>query len=130
RTHVLGPSTSTRVTADLSVETAEMDAFLSVLYPLDFKDGDLKTRAEWTAVLKLATRWSFQSIRDLAINKLNFPLFFSPVDRLELARTYNVQEWVDVAIQAICARRQCLTLPEIRRMTVEDLALITTLRDK
>ncbi|KAI0030323.1 hypothetical protein K488DRAFT_26616, partial [Vararia minispora EC-137] len=105
------------------VTSTELDAFLSVLYPENFTVGDLTEQIEWIAVLKLATQWSFQSIRHLAITKLD-PLV-SPMDRLLLARAYNVQIWVDVALHALCIREEPLSLPEIRRMAYIDIALIS-----
>ncbi|KAI0030322.1 hypothetical protein K488DRAFT_19537, partial [Vararia minispora EC-137] len=81
---------------------------------------------EWTAVLKLATRWSFASIRSLAIR--NLEELVSPIDRLALARTYSIEDWVDTAIGDIIARKEALSLTEAKTMSYEDLALITAIR--
>ncbi|KAI0030325.1 hypothetical protein K488DRAFT_87895 [Vararia minispora EC-137] len=104
------------------IKTGEFEAFLCVLFPKDFAHGDLSTQSQWIAVLKLATRWSFQSIRDLAITKLDS--IVSPIDRLELARTYEIRAWVDIALEDLCKRQQSPSLPDIRRMAHTDIALV------
>jgi hypothetical protein len=82
----------------------------------------LNEQAEWVAVLKLSTMWSFESIRFLAIAKLD--RMITHLDRLIISRAYNVQEWVDLALKEICKRDKPFSLHEIRRMAYIDIALV------
>jgi hypothetical protein len=77
-------------------------------------------------VLHLSTRWDFASIRRLALNNIQPP---TPYDRLVLARTYSVDDWVIPALSALCERRAPLSLDEARQMDIEDVVLVATVRE-
>jgi hypothetical protein len=77
-------------------------------------------------VLQLSTRWDFASIRRLALNNIQPP---TPHDRLLLARTYSVNDWVVPALYELCERSAPLSLNEARKMDVEDLVLVATVRE-
>jgi hypothetical protein len=77
-------------------------------------------------VLHLSTRWDFASIRRLALNNIQPP---TPYDRLLLARTYSVDQWVIPALSALCERRAPLSLDEARQMDIEDVVLVATVRE-
>ena len=81
---------------------------------------------EWKSVLHLSTRWSFPSIRMLALNNIQPP---TPYDRLILARTYSVDHWVIPALSALCERGPPLSLDEARKMDIEDVVLVATVRE-
>ena len=81
---------------------------------------------EWKSVLHLSTRWSFTSIRRLALTAIKPP---TPLDRLVLARTYSVDDWVVPALSALCERTEPLTLSEARQMDIEDVVLVVTVRE-
>ena len=77
-------------------------------------------------MLHLSTRWGFTSIRKLALSSIEPP---TPHDRLLLARTYSVDNWVIPALSALCERSTPLTLPEAREMSIEDVVLVSTVRE-
>ena len=77
-------------------------------------------------MLHLSTRWDFASIRRLALNNIQPP---TPHDRLILARTYSVDHWVIPALSALCEREAPLSLHEARRMDIEDVVLVSTVRE-
>jgi hypothetical protein len=53
----------------------------------------------------------------------------TPHDRLLLARTYSVDDWVVPALSALCERTAPLNLSEARRMDIEDVVLVVTVRE-
>ncbi|KAI0315209.1 hypothetical protein OF83DRAFT_372675 [Amylostereum chailletii] len=110
------------------IKAKEFDTFLSVLYPRDFARRDVYTVEGWTAVLKLATRWSFASIQDLAIQELD--LIVDPVGRLVLARAYEIYGWDEEALGDLCARTESLSVEEMREMSIEDIAYVVGKREK
>lgn len=65
------------------------------------------TVAEWTAILRLADTWDFQSIRALAINHLT-PIA-TDIDKIVLGREFGVDEWLASAYLAVCVREHSLT---------------------
>jgi hypothetical protein len=126
------------------IESRDFDAFLSILYPeyvfwaviyrptyrgvsvaSDFEGNDFSYE-EWKSVLHLSTRWSFTSIRRLALGSINPP---TAHDRLLLARTYSVDDWVVPALSALCERMTPITLSEARQMSIEDVVLVSTVRE-
>ena len=81
---------------------------------------------EWKSVLHLSTRWGFTSIRRLALGAIKPP---TPHDRLLLARTHSIDDWVVPALSALCERTEPLTLSEARQMDIEDVVLVVTVRE-
>jgi len=77
-------------------------------------------------VLHLSTRWDFASIRKLALSSIEPP---TPHDQLLLARTYAVDDWVVPALSALCERTTPVTLSEARQMSIEDVVLVSTVRE-
>ncbi|KAI0311487.1 hypothetical protein OF83DRAFT_1036384, partial [Amylostereum chailletii] len=123
--NVDGPDNTSAFFQDVTLD--EMNAFMSVLYPLDLKNGDVHAQSEWISVLRLSTLWQFASIRALALRQLD-PLL-SPVDHLVVARSHNVESWVESALTDLCVRDNPLRLVEIRQMTYEDIALVGEIRE-
>ena len=77
-------------------------------------------------MLHLSTRWGFASIRRLALGSMEPP---TAHDRLLLARTYSVDDWVIPALSALCERTTPLSLSEARKMSIEDVVLVSTVRE-
>jgi len=107
------------------VERKDFEAFLSVIYPDDFEGHDLSYE-QWKSVLDLSTRWSFVSLRRLALGSIDPP---TPFDQLLLARAYSVDEWVLPALSELCERTVPLSLNEARQMSIEDVVLVNTVRE-
>jgi hypothetical protein len=91
----------------------------------DFEEHSLSYE-QWKSVLSLSTLWGFASLRRLALKSIDPP---TPFDQLLLARAYSVDDWVSAALTALCERTVPLSLSEARQMTVEDVVLITTVRE-
>ncbi|KAH8996881.1 hypothetical protein EDB92DRAFT_1539508 [Lactarius akahatsu] len=107
------------------VKRKDFEAFLSVLYPEDFEEHDLSYE-QWRSVLHLSTRWGFASLRKLALRSINPPTSY---DRLVLARTYAVDDWILPALTALCERKAPLSLDEARGLSIEDVVLVATVRE-
>jgi hypothetical protein len=91
----------------------------------NFEENDLSYE-EWKSVLCLSTRLGFTSIRKLALNSIEPP---TQHDRLLLARKYSVDDWVVPALSAMCERTAPLTLSEARQMDIEDVIVVSTVRE-
>lgn len=110
-----------------NVKSKDLDAFLSVLYPLDFNALEKYSFEELSSILDLSTRWGFTSIRYMAIRCMEPP---TPHERLILGRKYGVDEWIPLALQELCERPQPLTTDEARLMDFEDVVLVGSVREK
>jgi len=53
----------------------------------------------------------------------------TPFDKLLLSRAYSVDHWVLPALSALCERPVPLSLNEARQMSIEDIVLVTTVRE-
>jgi hypothetical protein len=81
---------------------------------------------QWESVLRLSTLWGFATMRQLALESIHPATSF---DRLLLARTYSVGPWLAAAISALCERTEPLSLDEARQMRIEDVVIISTIRE-
>ncbi|KZP11506.1 RHD3-domain-containing protein [Athelia psychrophila] len=110
------------------VRAAHFDHLLSILYPSEYGTAiyTASTVDEWTAILHLAVRWGFQSIRTLAIAQLT-PIA-TDIDKIVLGRQYEINPWLHEAFTAVCMREQSVTKEEGRRMRVEDIIEINAIR--
>ena len=77
-------------------------------------------------MLHLSTRWGFTSVRELALSSIEPP---TPHDQLLLARAYSVDRWVIPALSVLCERTMPLTLSEARQMSIEDVVLVSAVRE-
>jgi len=97
-----------------NVETQDFEQLLSIFYPstylLDFPET--KTVSEWTSILRLATKWAFTSLRELAIQRL-FGIT-SPVEKIVLAHTFTIPDWLPNAYADLCKREAPITIDEGR----------------
>jgi hypothetical protein len=83
--------------------------------------------AELSSILDLSTRWGFTSIRDMAIRCLKPP---TAHQRLVLGRKYGIDQWVLPALQELCERPEPPTRDEARLMSLEDVILVGSVREK
>ncbi|KAF7350933.1 BTB domain-containing protein [Mycena sanguinolenta] len=108
------------------INAVDFDRFLSVLYPLDFTTRDIASTEEWTSVLSLASRWEFNSLRELAMQHLF--VITSAVERIALGRRYDIPCWLVPAYAEVCERKEPLTLAEGRLLGLEDTVCIGQVR--
>ncbi|KZP33808.1 hypothetical protein FIBSPDRAFT_667194, partial [Athelia psychrophila] len=108
------------------VEVAHFDLFLSILYPSEYGVYLATTVDEWAAILHLAARWGFGSIRTLSIKHLA-PIA-TDIDKIVLGRKYGIDQWLHEAFIAVCMREQSLTKEEGRKIKVDDIIEISAIR--
>jgi hypothetical protein len=78
--------------------------------------------SEWTDVLRLSSKWEFNDLRSATIKAMR-PLA-SCVDRIALARTYEIAEWLPDAFEEVLAREEDLMVDEAKRIPLEDIVAI------
>ncbi|VDC03763.1 unnamed protein product [Peniophora sp. CBMAI 1063] len=109
------------------VRKEEMDAFLSTLYPTSGSDMKAKALEEWVAVLRLSTMWKFKGKRELAISVLGIAA--PPLEKLRLARAYDVEAWLHPAFVALCVRHKTLSLKEAEKLPLRDVMRLVSARE-
>ncbi|KAI0268465.1 hypothetical protein BGY98DRAFT_1019453 [Russula aff. rugulosa BPL654] len=110
-----------------NVKSRDLDAFLSVLYPLNFNALGGYSFEDLSSILDLSTRWGFTSIRDMAIRCLKPP---TAHQRLILGRKYGIDDWILPALHELCERPEPPTRDEARLMGLEDVILVGSVREK
>ncbi|KAF8641764.1 hypothetical protein AX16_009841 [Volvariella volvacea WC 439] len=106
------PGSKTQVIKLSHVTTLDFERFLCVLYPLRFDHYEAASSEEWISILKVATRWRFESVRELAISNLSFSLENSPVDKVVIGRKYDAPQLVKEGCEALCTVNTPLTEDE------------------
>ncbi|EKM59089.1 uncharacterized protein PHACADRAFT_191395 [Phanerochaete carnosa HHB-10118-sp] len=108
-------------------KSSDFDAFLSVLYSTCYRPPDITSVDEWSAVLRLATEWSFDGICNLAIERLE--LIASPIEKIILSHSHSIPNWLPAAYVSLCRRPHPLTAAEIRAIEAEDVEVVMSVRE-
>jgi hypothetical protein len=91
------------------------------LFIRDLSEPEIKSVEEWTSILSVATNWSFTQLRKRAINMLSTKA--NAVQRITIARRYNVKELAYAGYEELCMRSQPVPLQD-----AEELGLKTVLK--
>ncbi|KAH9925352.1 uncharacterized protein BXZ73DRAFT_50084 [Epithele typhae] len=105
----------------------EFRALLRVLFRPQYGPTRTYDKAHWIAVLKLSTMWLFDTLRDTAIEEIA-RYVAAPLDRIELARTYDIPHWCEPAFAALC-RQERLSPEELERLGWNDGAKLVHVRE-
>ncbi|KAL1678998.1 hypothetical protein EV122DRAFT_289892 [Schizophyllum commune] len=100
----------------------EFRQFLRILLPRNAlrPDHDL-TQEQWTHVLKLATMWDFDDVRQLAVSKMG-KMEMSRDQRFRLGRAYSVSKWYHGVLKDLVQRVEPLTKEDVDLVGI-DIAL-------
>ncbi|TFK74667.1 hypothetical protein BDN72DRAFT_833194 [Pluteus cervinus] len=111
------------------VKKADFKALLGIMYPKNFQSLPIAfTVDQWTSVLKLSTMWEFDKIRNLSIERLKAQLS-DPIQKLVLARRYEIESWKLPAIRKLVERRDPITLREGMAIGIEAALKIASIRE-
>lgn len=89
--------------------------------------GDLRTTADWVAVLKVASRLDFVRHRDLAVTKL--VVLTTPIERIQLGKSFDIPSWLGRAYREVCLRDTPLTVDEGHKVGLVDAVKISAVRE-
>jgi hypothetical protein len=84
---------------------------------------------EWEIILKLAHRWTFAEVKDLAVRELE-KLIFPDLDRIVTYQANAVEPRLLIPYYArLCEREEPLTLPEGMKLGMETTLTIARARE-
>jgi len=83
---------------------------------------------EWISILKLATLWDMPRIRERAIRHM-VPIMTDPVRKIEIAREYDIDDWMLPALNQLVQRDQALTMEEGERLGMEYTLKLASIRE-
>ncbi|KAF8627644.1 hypothetical protein AX15_004338 [Amanita polypyramis BW_CC] len=108
------------------VSQADFDRLLACLYPAELMFEDNRTLEDWTTILKLASRWGFDSLRKRAVSEIDN--LASPVDRVVLGHEYSISEFLLPAYLALCQSSIPLSEEEGDRLGMKNVINIYRVR--
>lgn len=89
----------------------------------DFRRPAASTAEEWLCILRVAHRWEFRSICELALENLS-PIA-SLVDKIVCARTLGGPlDWIGSSYATLCQRDEAITSEEGRRLGIDEVLCI------
>ncbi|KAF8216987.1 hypothetical protein K438DRAFT_2007695 [Mycena galopus ATCC 62051] len=120
------------------ISSKDFQQLLKVLYPLDMPhiltvSGGMHnwmTKDEWIAVLKLSTQWRFLEARNLALQQLHRRTDIQGVERILLARQYDVAPWLRLGYRDLAKRADLISREEAEKIGWETAFLLSQVREK
>ncbi|KAJ7464530.1 hypothetical protein FB451DRAFT_1263750 [Mycena latifolia] len=98
------------------ISSVDFHRLLKVLYPLDIPQILSMPKEEWISVLKLSTLWRFLDARDLAIQQLTERGGLGSVERILLARQYDVAPWLRLGYTELARREEGISLEDAEKI--------------
>ncbi|KAJ7656478.1 hypothetical protein DFH06DRAFT_1199690 [Mycena polygramma] len=98
------------------ISRVDFERLLKVLYPLDIPQILSMAKDNWISVLKLSTLWYFLDARDLAIKQLNDRGDIGSVERILLARQYDVASWLRIGYTDLARREEGISLEDAEKI--------------
>ncbi|KIL60498.1 hypothetical protein M378DRAFT_168102 [Amanita muscaria Koide BX008] len=127
RTHGLGTLGGETFFILRDVKKVDFDRLLACLYPRALLVEEAETTEEWISVLKLASKWGFETLRSRAISKMG-RMVASPVDMVVLGRQYDIPDILLDGYVTLCRDTTPLSSEEGRRLGVEGVVNIYRIR--
>jgi hypothetical protein len=94
----------------------------------DSQQDDSLTLEEWTSVLNLSSMWQFHAIRATAI-KVMGNLSMDLVDKIVIARRYDISSWLVSALNALVQREKPIDMCEGNRLGMGWVLKVAELRE-
>ncbi|TBU29227.1 hypothetical protein BD309DRAFT_989924 [Dichomitus squalens] len=110
------------------VTEEEFRPLLWVMFRAGYGSARILTQPQWTSVLRLATMWIFDDIRERAITELS-RLVTSPAARIVLARRYNIPGWLEPALTTLAQQEQPLSAQDLEALGWETAAKLFQIRE-
>ncbi|KAF8911639.1 hypothetical protein CPB84DRAFT_1842118 [Gymnopilus junonius] len=84
-------------------------SLVKALYPKTPSAQLYLSSSEWLSVLKLATKWYFLRLREIAINELERLHELTSVEKVTFGRQYKVSSWVVQGFQELVNRKTSIS---------------------
>ncbi|KAF5317083.1 hypothetical protein D9611_003655 [Ephemerocybe angulata] len=115
----------------LDVTAHEFHVFLKALYPKQLQGELTLSTDEWFIVLKLSTKWLFNNLRKLAIEKLS-PLagvYSINIEQIHLGEEFNVEAWLLSGYRQLVKRDPPITIEEAEKLGWQNAIKLCALRE-
>ncbi|KAI5988173.1 hypothetical protein EDD15DRAFT_1388803 [Pisolithus albus] len=113
----------------LDVKSEDFAKFLWVWYNPRYRYGG-ESKETWLAIITLATRWGFGSMRELAIRQLE-RFSMSPVDRIALYKEHNIDKKLLLPSYIDLCKSPTLPSPaDAKRLQLETILRLADARER
>lgn len=113
----------------LDVKSEDFAKFLWVWYNPRYRYGG-QSKETWLVIITLATRWGFDSMRELAIRQLE-RYSMSPVDRIALYKEYQIDKKLLIPSYIDLCKSPTLPSPaDAQRLQLETILRIADARER
>ncbi|KIL56497.1 hypothetical protein M378DRAFT_172664 [Amanita muscaria Koide BX008] len=109
------------------VKQIDFDRLLACLYPQTLLVEEPKTSEEWTSILKLASKWGFESLQSRAIREFKRTLN-TPVEMVAFGRQYDIPDILLPGYATLCQSNVPLTYEEGLHLGMKDVVDIYRIR--
>ncbi|KAH7925641.1 hypothetical protein BV22DRAFT_1128872 [Leucogyrophana mollusca] len=112
------------------IQQNDFKQLLKVLFPHHSQPqkSSPKTFAEWRSVLKLSSMWEFESVKKLAVDHIG-TMQIDPIDKIGLARDYDVQEWLVPALNELAKRKEPIGMKDADKLGMELALKVAAVRE-
>lgn len=86
--------------------------------------------SEWTSVLKLADMWLMDGVREHAISCMAALSDIDPVDKIVVARKFNILSWLAPCFNQILQRSQSFTKRDLELLGESTFLLLVDFRNR
>jgi len=114
------------------VSKDDFQQLIKVLHPRFQEPDSLLSFSQWASVLKLADKYCMDKVKDHAISSMNrLPIAdIDHVEKIVIARKYNIESWLVPTFNAILQRSQSFTEHDLERLGAPTLLHLVALRDR
>ncbi|KAJ3891256.1 hypothetical protein GG344DRAFT_23669, partial [Lentinula edodes] len=114
---------------DTDVSPEDFRQLLRVVCPPFNAKPEVFSFGQWISVLKLAKKWDMSEVRAYAISAIRKLPDIDPVDKIVLARTYDIPTWLAPSFNEILQRSQSLTESDVDKLGIPTIVRLMELRD-
>ncbi|KAF9443656.1 hypothetical protein P691DRAFT_797152 [Macrolepiota fuliginosa MF-IS2] len=114
-----------------TITASAFRALLWVLYPADrlFNSDVGLLKDDWVMILELSRMWDMIRVREIAIERLVPLLKDDPAHQWDLAKKYEIQDWVRPALERLIRRSLPLSNREVEMLDQETLLKLAAARE-
>ncbi|KAF5354750.1 hypothetical protein D9756_005649 [Leucocoprinus leucothites] len=117
-----GSGDATPIVLPDTITANSFRALLKVLCPRNPFNDTILTMEEWLLVLELSRMWDMNRVRTAAIKHLVEDLKDDPAYKWKLAKQYDIQDWIQPALDRLIRRSEPLGIREFQLLD-QDTAL-------
>ncbi|KAF5355102.1 hypothetical protein D9756_005770 [Leucocoprinus leucothites] len=105
--------------------------FLWVFYNNNFGNYSTASREQWEIILRLAAKWGFNEVKELAVRHLEGIVDIDPVSRVALYQEHGVAEkYLFPLYVKLAERKEFIGLDEARALGMETFVLVQQARER